>query len=157
MNRKINKESAPEEIKEYSRLYVRQVRWDDEDNCYIGSLPELCGDCCHGDTPGEVYAQLDDIAQGYAEDKALGRGHYRVPEPGNMIIIQRSPYVANACVASDIAKLRMRIGLTQKAFATALGVSGQTVNNWEKGRKKPDGASARLLQIAEKNPEAVLS
>lgn len=157
MNRKINKESSQEEIRAYSRLYVRQVRWDDEDNCYIGALPELCGECCHGDTPSEVYTQLDDIAQGYAEDKALGRGHYRIPEPGNMLIIQRSPYAVNANVASDIARLRIKIGLTQKAFAKALGVSGQTVNNWEKGRKRPDGASARLLQIVEKHPEAVLN
>ena len=157
MNRNINKESSEEEIRAYSRLYVRQVRWDDEDNCYIGSLPELCGDCCHGDDPGEVYAQLDDIAMGYAEDKALGRGCYKVPEPGNLVMIQRSPYKDGGDVASDIARLRHRIGLTQRAFATILGVSGQTVNNWEKGRKKPDGASARLLQIAEKHPEAVLS
>lgn len=157
MKRNINKESSKEEIIAYSRLYVRQVWWDDEDNCYIGSLPELCGNCCHGDDPREVYAQLDDIAMGYAEDKALGRGYYKVPEPGNLVMIQRSPYKDGGDVASDIAKLRHRIGLTQKAFAAILGVSGQTVNNWEKGRKKPDGASARLLQIAEKHPEAVLS
>lgn len=156
MKRIIDKNSKPEEIEAYSRLYVRQVRWDDEDDCYIGSLPELCGDCCHGNTAAEVYQQLDDIALGYAEDKAMGRGHYRVPEPGNLVIIQRSPYSTGADVASDIARLRHRIGLTQKAFAAALGVSGQTVNNWERGRKRPDGSSARLLQIAERMPEAVL-
>ena len=71
--RTINKNSTPQDIEAYSRLYVRHVRRDDEDACFIGSLPELCGDCCHGDTAAEVYTQLDDIAPGYAEDKARGR------------------------------------------------------------------------------------
>ena len=157
MKRTLNKNSTPQDIEAYSRLYVRLVRWDDEDACFIGSLPELCGDCCHGDTAAEVYTQLDEIALGYAEDKARGRGHYRVPEPGNLVVIQRSPYSAGEDVANSVAELRRRIGLTQRGLAAALGVSGQTVSNWERGRKRPDGASARLLQIAEKHPEAVLS
>lgn len=156
MKRTIDKNSTPQEIEAYSRLYVRLVRWDDDDACYIGSLPELCGECCHGNTPADVYTQLDDIAMGYAEDKAKGRGHYRVPEPGNLVVIQRSPYSAGEEVANSVARLRHRIGLTQRGLAAALGVSGQTVSNWERGRKKPDGASARLLQIAERMPEAVL-
>ena len=26
--------------------YTKIVEWSDEDNCYVGSVPELCGPCC---------------------------------------------------------------------------------------------------------------
>ena len=38
--------------------YLKLVRWSDEDECYIGSIPDLCGNCCHGDSEVEVYGEL---------------------------------------------------------------------------------------------------
>jgi len=43
--------------------YLKLVRWSDEDGCYVGSIPDLCGDCCHGDEQAEVYAKLVNIAE----------------------------------------------------------------------------------------------
>ncbi len=37
--------------------------------------------------------------------------------------------------------------MTQAAFAHELGVRQQTVSEWETGRYRPRGASARLLSI----------
>jgi len=48
---------------------------------------------------------------------------------------------------SGVAKLRAELGLTQAAFAGELGVRQQTVSEWETGRYRPRGASARLLQF----------
>ena len=39
-----------EEIKRLARPYARLIRWSDEDECFVGSLPELDGDCTHGST-----------------------------------------------------------------------------------------------------------
>ena len=39
----------------------------------------------------------------------------------------------------DIYKERKKLGLTQTQFAEAIGVSYQTVQNWEKGSKIPEG------------------
>ena len=41
--------------------YLKWVRWSEEDGCYIGSIPDLCGDCCHGDSQIEVFRQLLEI------------------------------------------------------------------------------------------------
>jgi hypothetical protein len=41
----------------------------------------------------------------------------------------------------------------QDVFAAALGVSPSTVRAWEQGDRIPEGASRRLLQIAEEHPE----
>jgi len=46
-----------------------------------------------------------------------------------------------------VARLRASLGLTQASFARKLGVRQQTVSEWETGRYRPRGASARLLSI----------
>lgn len=45
----------------------------------------------------------------------------------------------------DIARLRRATGLTQAAFAKALGVSVDTYRNWEQGRRRPHGSGRALL------------
>lgn len=46
-----------------AQQFTRIIQWSDEDACYIGSLPEIAPNCCHGDTISEIVAQLDDIAE----------------------------------------------------------------------------------------------
>ena len=41
--------------------YHRFVYWSDEDSCYIGTCPDLCGPCCHGDDADGVYRELTQI------------------------------------------------------------------------------------------------
>lgn len=49
----------------------------------------------------------------------------------------------------SIIKIRKKMKLTQKDFASLFNVSPSTVQNWEKGYKKPNGASKKLLSLAE--------
>jgi len=51
------------------------------------------------------------------------------------------------------AEARQRVGLSQAEFATLLGVSTRTLQDWEQGRRSPSGAARTLLRIAEKHPE----
>ena len=51
------------------------------------------------------------------------------------------------------ARVRKASGLSQSEFAEILGVSVRTLQDWEQGRRKPSGAAATLLKIAEKNPD----
>jgi putative transcriptional regulator len=53
---------------------------------------------------------------------------------------------------ADIAALRRFVGLTQRAFAEALGISVATLRNWEQGRRHPDGPALALLRIAARHP-----
>ncbi len=61
-----------------------------------------------------------------------------------------------AVEAIDVRRIRENYGLTQQQFAALLGVSVDSVQNWEQGRRKPRGAAQVLLRIAEKHPEVVL-
>jgi len=54
-------------------------------------------------------------------------------------------------------KIREMLKLSQFAFATLMGVSVRTVQDWEQGRRNPKGPAKSLLRIAEQNPEAFLS
>jgi len=50
---------------------------------------------------------------------------------------------------------RSRSGLSQLAFARALGVSKRTLENWEQGRVEPSGAARRLLALAARYPDTL--
>ncbi len=60
-------------------------------------------------------------------------------------------------VRSEVARARMLSGLTQLKFASLLGVSLRTLQEWEQGRKNPSGAARTLLKIAGTNPKALLA
>ena len=49
--------------------------------------------------------------------------------------------------ASDIKELRIRLNMTQRLFAKALGVSAKTVESWEAGTNRPSGIASRLLDM----------
>jgi len=52
----------------------------------------------------------------------------------------------------DIKRIRGKTGLSQVMFAGSMGVSVKTVEAWENGRNKPEGASRRLLEIVRDDP-----
>jgi len=57
---------------------------------------------------------------------------------------------------NDIAKVRGKLGLSQSKFATVLGISADTLQNWEQGRRYPTGPAKVLLRIVIKHPEVLL-
>ncbi|MBS0365922.1 MAG: helix-turn-helix domain-containing protein [Proteobacteria bacterium] len=56
----------------------------------------------------------------------------------------------------DVSGIREKTGLSQARFATLLGVSVRTLQDWEQGRRAPSGAARTLLLVASKNPGALL-
>ena len=50
-----------------------------------------------------------------------------------------------------IRQLRLRENASQSVFARHLGVSTNLISQWERGEKKPQGASLKLLTLVEKN------
>ena len=48
---------------------------------------------------------------------------------------------------TEIKHIRERAGMTQKVFASYMGVSSKTVEAWECGRTHPTGSASRLLDI----------
>ena len=54
---------------------------------------------------------------------------------------------------SEPKVIRAKLRLSQSAFAGLLGVSARTVQDWEQGRRQPQGPAVALLRIAEQHPE----
>lgn len=55
----------------------------------------------------------------------------------------------------DVAGLRRRLGLTQEQFAARFGFPLATLRHWERGDRSPRGASLVLLNVIDRNPQAV--
>jgi putative transcriptional regulator len=55
----------------------------------------------------------------------------------------------------DVKAVRRRLGKSQAEFACMIGVSVATLQNWEQGRRRPEGPAQALLKVAAVNPEAV--
>ena len=56
----------------------------------------------------------------------------------------------------DIKRIRNRLHVSQAQFSLMIGVSKSTLQNWEQGRREPEGPAKALLRIVEKQPQAVL-
>jgi putative transcriptional regulator len=53
---------------------------------------------------------------------------------------------------AEIKRIRQKTGMSQVIFAGSMGVSPKTVEAWENGRNKPEGASRRLLEVVRDDP-----
>lgn len=57
----------------------------------------------------------------------------------------------------ELRSIRSHYGFSQSKFAGVLGISVSTLRNWERGRRKPEGAARVLLCVAAQYPDAVRS
>ena len=64
--------------------------------------------------------------------------------------------VFNVDPKNDLVKVRGKLGLSQAKFASVLGISTDTLQNWEQGRREPTGPARVLLRIALKHPQLLL-
>ena len=55
----------------------------------------------------------------------------------------------------QIKIVREKLNVSQNDFALMIGVSVRTLQNWEQGRRKPEGPAKALLRVASRNPNAV--
>ena len=56
----------------------------------------------------------------------------------------------------DAKAFREKLGLSQIQFASLIGISPRTLQNWEQGHRHPEGTARALLRVAESHPQAVL-
>jgi putative transcriptional regulator len=57
--------------------------------------------------------------------------------------------------STDVKAIRARLGKSQSQFALMIGVSVSTLQNWEQGRRRPEGPAQALLRVAAAAPEVV--
>ncbi len=85
-----------------------------------------------------------DIVEGLKAAVAFSRGEIPLP----VRIVNIPPPV-------DVGKIRSKSGLSQAEFAALYGFSHRTLQEWEQGRVKPDGATRAYLTVIDRNPRAV--
>jgi DNA-binding transcriptional regulator YiaG len=131
-----------------ARRYNMVISWSDEDEVFIVRFPDAPGVVTHGATPEEAAEQGEDALITWLT--GLHDAGLPVPPP----LTARTAVVAAAPQfdAAHIQQLRHRLNVSQRVFAEMLNVSLATVRHWEQGLRTPDGASRRLLEIAERDP-----
>jgi putative transcriptional regulator len=68
---------------------------------------------------------------------------------------KRRPARVTVFEPEDVRAIRRRVAKSQAEFARMIGVSVATLQNWEQGRRRPEGPARALLRVAAKNPTAV--
>ena len=97
------------------------------------------------------------IIQGLRDAMAFERGErpatVRVPVRlgGDVVVIE-----ARGFKGKQVKRIRSGLKLSQPVFAQLLNVSSETIKAWEQGKRVPDGAAVRLLEVAEDHPEVLL-
>lgn len=86
-----------------------------------------------------------EIAEGLKNALAYARGENR-----NVRV-----HVVYVPAPVNVRKVRQRLGMSQGEFAAQFGISPATLRNWEQGRRQPEGPARVLLNIIDREPEAV--
>ena len=55
----------------------------------------------------------------------------------------------------DVRAIRSKLGLSQTEFSKRYSISSRSLQEWEQGRRKPEGAVRAYLTVIARNPGAV--
>lgn len=55
----------------------------------------------------------------------------------------------------DVKAIRQRLKMSQREFALRFGFKLDSLQNWEQGRRVPEGSARVLLRVIEHHPEVV--
>ena len=77
---------------------------------------------------------------------------------GNRVLTVRDVHLVQPAPlhAKDIVALRLRLKVSQAAFARLLNISPRTVQAWESAVRTPSDAALKLLHVAKRHPEILL-
>src|SRR5215208_8004138 len=100
----------------------------------------------------------EEIIEGLEEAVAFERGELPDVQVRRVALTARHAEVAPAprYDRERIIEIRSRLALSQPVFAQMLNVSPNTVRAWEQGKPVPEGPSLRLIEIADRHPEALV-
>lgn len=87
----------------------------------------------------------EELIAGMEEAVAYARGEIELPTR-----------VVEVPEAVDVAAIRRRLRLSQMRFAEKFGFTVASVRDWEQRRRRPERTARMLLQVIDKEPEAVL-
>jgi putative transcriptional regulator len=80
-----------------------------------------------------------------------------IREAGSIRRGERQPSRTFEFTPDDVRSIRERLHKSQSEFARMIGVTVPTLQNWEQGRRKPQGPARALLVVASREPQLVAS
>jgi putative transcriptional regulator len=90
------------------------------------------------------------------QEKSFSKLLASIKEAGQIKSGRKQPDRTFKIDPPSIKAVRRKLHLSQSEFALMIGVSPSTLQNWEQGRREPDGPAKALLKVASQNPEAVI-
>ena len=94
-----------------------------------------------------MSAIFDDIMDSLNELQAHAEG-----KPTGVLVHRRSVKEPETFTPQEIKQVRLDAKMTQKTFAACIGVTPKSVEAWEGGRSRPDGAARRMLGLMRDHP-----
>ncbi len=88
----------------------------------------------------------DSIIKGLNEAIQYEKGELKATKSSHLYIAALPQFHG-----AKIREIRLKQNMTQKSFATVLGVSIKTVEAWEAGKNVPEGPAQRLLDLIDKD------
>jgi putative transcriptional regulator len=79
-----------------------------------------------------------------------------IREGGAILRGQQKPGRRFVVEAAGVRAIRERTSLSQSEFASLIGVSVKTLQNWEQDRRRPAGPAAALLRIIAHKPKLAI-
>lgn len=89
------------------------------------------------------------------KDRDFDRLVTSVRQAGSIRRGEAKPSRVHEIKPADVKAVRHGLGASQSEFALMIGVSVSTLQNWEQGRRQPEGPARALLKVAARNPRAV--
>jgi putative transcriptional regulator len=87
---------------------------------------------------------VDGLLQSVTEAAAIERGELK---PSRTFELR---------TANEVVRVRDSLGFSQTKSAKPLGISGDTLQNWEQGHRQPTGPAKVLLRVAARHPRVIL-
>jgi predicted RNase H-like HicB family nuclease len=144
MDRAYGELEVTDEDRAAASRYAAVIEWSDTDGVYVVTVPDIPNLHTHGATREAAATAADEVVALWI----AGARETAIPVPPPRFSALLPPDFD----AARVAALRKRLNLTQHEFAQLLNVSVGAVRGWEQGSRSPDGASQRLLGIAERDP-----
>jgi len=93
-------------------------------------------------TTTRKMTMFNELLESVRQAGAIMRGE---KEPPRVFVVE----------APDVKAIRAKLGVSQDEFASLLGISVRTLENWEQKRRIPKGPARVLLEVAAAHPDAV--
>jgi len=102
----------------------------------------------------DIKLDADELIQALTDIRDHVAGRKKITMRSKSMVL---PARVKRIQPAEVREIRRKLKVSQAVFARLLNVPVVTEASWEIGRRNPSGAALRLLQIAKKEPDVLLT